>query len=129
MKIRRFWIPSVAMVFLASCTATGNDSSAWTRTFFAPREEVIEAVIEVLEVEGYLVDADRNKGRISGEPERGTKNLASMVVQVKVKGDRVVVDVETRSGARFSSLPVKPAESPVLEFLHQLDVRMQGAPD
>lgn len=123
----RLLLPTVAA--LAACASSGGSSDAWSRTYVAPRETVVEAVIDVLEVEGYLVDADRGKGRISAEPARGARNLVSLEVQVKVKGDRVLVDVQTRSGARFSSLPVKPAESPVLEFLHQLDLRMQGGPD
>ena len=129
MTFRQCRIPLAAIVLFVSCTSTGDGSSAWSKTYFAPRDKVIGAVIDVLEVEGYLVDADREKGRISGEPGRSAGNVVALAVTVKVKGERVVVDVETRSGARFSSLPVKPEESPVLEFLHQLDLRMQGGPD
>lgn len=128
-RISRLRLLLPIVVALVACASSGGSSDTWSRTYFAPRETVVEAVIDVLEVEGYLVDADREKGRISAEPAHGARNLVSLDVRVKVKGDRVLVDVQTRSGARFSSLPVKPAESPVLEFLHQLDLRMQGAPD
>ena len=129
MKIVRALLLLPIMTVFAACAASSGSSDTWSRTYFAPREKVIEAVIDVLDVEGYLVDADPEKGRVSGEPGRSAGNLVALAVTVKVKGERVVVDVQTRSGARFSSLPVKPEESPVLEFLHQLDLRMQGGPD
>ena len=108
-------------------SSSGGSTDAWSRTYFAPRDKVIDAVIDVLEKEGYLVDADREKGRVSAEPSRSSAgNLASLVVRVTQKNDRIHVDLQTRTGASFSTLASQPAESPVLEFFHELDLRLQS---
>ena len=117
----------VGLTIIAACASSGGSEDDWSRTYFAPREQVIDAAIEVLEEEGYLVVADREKGRISAEPSRSSgANLVSLEVRVTRKDDRIRVDVQTRSGASFSTATSKPRESPVLEFLYQLDLRMQG---
>lgn len=117
----------VGLTIIAACASSGGSGDDWSRTYFAPRDLVIDATIEVLEEEGYLVEADREKGRISAEPSRSSgANLVSLEVRVTRKDDRIRVDVQTRSGASFSTATSKPNESPVLEFLYQLDLRMQG---
>ena len=127
MRFRRNWLLVPAVIFLAACASSGGSSDAWSRTYFAPRDKVIDAVIDVLEDDGYLVEADRAKGRITAEPSRSSGGkLASLVVRVAKKNDRIRVDVQTRTGASYSTLTSKPAESPVLEFFHELDMRLQG---
>jgi hypothetical protein len=117
----------VGLMITAACSSSGGSEDDWSRTYFAPREQVIDAAIEVLEEEGYLVEADREKGRISAEPSRSSgAHLVSLEVRVTRKDDRIRVDVQTRSGASFSTATSRPQESPVLEFLYQLDLRMQG---
>lgn len=117
----------VGLAIIAACASSGGSGDDWSRTYFAPRDLVIDAAIEVLEEGGYLVEADREKGRISAEPSRSSgANLVSLEVRVTRKDDRIRVDVQTRSGASFSTATSKPNESPVLEFLYQLDLRMQG---
>ena len=127
MRFRRNWLLVPAVIFLVACASSGGSSDAWSRTYFAPRDKVIDAVIDVLEDEGYLVEADRAKGRITAEPSRSSGGkLASLVVRVAKKNDRIRVDVQTRTGASYSTLTSKPAQSPVLEFFHELDMRLQG---
>ena len=121
---------TAAFLFLVACATSGGTSDTWSRTYFAPRDKVIDAAIDVLEDEDYLVDADREKGRISAEPPRTSAgNLASLVVRVTEKSDRIHVDVQTRTGASFSTMSSKPTEAPVLEFFHELDLRLQSGRD
>lgn len=112
---------------MASCTSSGGSSDDWSRTYFAPRDKVIDAVIDVLEDEGYLVDTDREKGRITAEPSRGKSgNPASLVVRVTQRNDRSRVDVQTRTGASYSTMTSNPQDSTVLQFFHDLDLRLLG---
>ena len=53
-------------------------------------------------------------------------NLASLVVRVTQKNDRIRVDVQTRTGASYSTMTSTPQESTVLEFFHVLDLRLLG---
>ena len=124
MKARRLWFLFVPTA--VSCLTSGTGPDAWSRTYFASREDVIEAVIEVLEDEEYLVDIDRENGRIVAEPPRSAGNLAVLAVTVRRTGDRILVDVQTRSEVGYSTAVPRPAETAILEFLHQLDLRMQG---
>lgn len=119
----------VSVALIAGCTSSGGSGDEWSRTYFAPREQVIDAAIEVLEKEGYLVDVEREKGRISAEPSRSSgADLVSLEVRVTRRDDRIRVDVQTRSGESLSTMTSKPADSPVLEFLYELDLRLQGGP-
>jgi len=109
-------------LLLAACTS-GDSRDAWSRTYLASRDEVVGAVIDVLEDEGYLVEADREKGRISAEPSRGRGS--TLVVNVATRDGRIRVDVLTRAEASLSAVPGGPDEAPILEFLHELDVRLR----
>jgi hypothetical protein len=126
MKHRRIWFSWFLAVFLIACTTSRDGSHSWSRTYFAFREDVIEAVIDVLEAENYLVDADREKGRIVAEPPRSAGNLGALVVNVRRKGDRILVDVLIRPGNSYSGMAPRPTESAVLEFFHELDLRLEG---
>jgi hypothetical protein len=129
MKHRRFWFLVVLVILFASCASSGDDPDSWSRTYFAPRDDVIEAVIDVLEDDDYFVDADREEGRIVAEPPRSAGNLAALVVNVRRKGDRVLVDVLARPGSSYSTMASRPAESAVLEFFHELGLRLEGRAD
>jgi hypothetical protein len=130
MNHRKTWLAVVSLILLASCTSGGDSSDGWSRTYFAPYEQVFEAVIAVLDDEGYVVDIKEDKGRVSAEPSQSSSgNLAAMVVQVTRKNDRIHVDVQTRSGATFSTLTARPKEEPILEFLHELDLRLKSGPE
>ena len=127
MKKPNIWVSVVIAFLFASCASSGGPSDDWSRTYFAPRDKVIDAVIDVLEDEGYLVDADREKGRVSAEPSRGSAgSLVSLVVRVTQKNDRIYVDVQTRTGASHSTMTSRPQESLVLEFFHELDLRLHS---
>lgn len=127
MNLPRAVVTLVTVMLMTGCVSSGGSGDEWSRTYFAPRERVIDAAIEVLEEEGYLVEVDREKGRIVAEPSRSSVgDLVSLEVRVTRKDDRIRVDVQTRSGASLSNASSRPQESPVLEFLYELDLRMQG---
>ena len=112
---------------VAACTSSSDSSDAWTRSYLAPRERVFEAVLDVLEGMDYLVDADRDKGRVTANPSRSRGATSpTLVVQVEVKAGRVRVDAQTRSGASYSGVSSRASTAPVLEFFHELDLRLQG---
>jgi hypothetical protein len=114
-------LPSVA------CTSSGEASSSWSRSYLAPRDRVIDTVAEVLEDEDYLVEVDRTTGRIEAQPSRektGQRN--TLVVRVKERKDRVWVDVQSRSQMDRETMPKELDQGPILEFFHELDLRMQG---
>jgi len=88
---------------------------------------VIDTVAEVLEDEDYLVEVDRTTGRIEAQPSRektGQRN--TLVVRVKERKDRVWVDVQSRSQMDRETMPKELDQGPILEFFHELDLRMQG---
>jgi hypothetical protein len=119
-----------ALLFLSSCTSGGDSSSSWSRSYIASRDAVIDAVVDVLEDEDYLVDLNRDAGRIDAQPARGkTGRRVHLMIRVKEKKGRVQVDVSTRSQMDGDRRSGQLDEAPVLEFLHELDLRMQGIRD
>jgi hypothetical protein len=91
---------------------------------------VIDAVVDVLEDEHYLVDLNRGAGRIDAQPSREkTGRRVHLTVRVEEKKGRVQVDVQTRSQMDGDMRSGRLDEAPVLEFLHELDLRMQGIRD
>ena len=119
-----------ALLFLSSCTSSGNSSNSWSRSYLAPRDKVIDAVVDVLEDEDYLVDLNRDSGRIDAQPSRGkTGRRVHLMVRVVEKKGRVQVGVQTRSQMGGDMTVRRQDEAPVLEFLHELDLRMQGIRD
>jgi hypothetical protein len=119
-----------ALLFLSSCTSGGDSSSSWSRSYIASRDAVIDAVVDVLEDEDYLVDLNRDAGRIDAQPSRGkTGRRVHLMIRVKEKKGRVQVDVSTRSQMDGDRRSGQLDEAPVLEFLHELDLRMQGIRD
>ena len=119
-----------ALLFLLSCTSGGDSSSSWSRSYLASRNAVIDAVVDVLEDEDYLVDLNRDAGRIDAQPARGkTGRRVHLMIHVKEKKGRVQVDVSTRSQMDGDRRSGRLDEAPVLEFLHELDLQMQGIRD
>jgi len=118
------------LLFLSSCTSGGDSSSSWSRSYLASRDAAIDAVVAVLEDEDYLVDLNRDAGRIDAQPSREkTGRRVHLMVRVEEKKGRVLVDVQTRSQMDGDMRSRRLDEAPVLEFLHELDLRMQGIRD
>jgi len=116
------------VMMVAACTTTGDSSSSWSRSYLASRDRVIDAVVDVLEDEYYLVDVKRDAGRIDAEPTRqaGAGSRANLVVRVNERQGRIRVDVQTRSGVDSTGRPGSPVETQVLEFLHELDIKLKS---
>lgn len=119
-----------ALLLLSACTSGGEVSSSWSRSYLAPRDAVIDAAVDVLEDEDYLVDPNHKTGQIDAQPARGkTGRRVHLMVRVEEKKGRVQVDVQTRSQMDGDMRSGRLDEAPVLEFLHALDLRMQGIRD
>jgi len=119
-----------ALLVLSACTSGGDSSSSWSRSYLEPLDTVIDAVVDVLEDEHYLVDLNRDAGRIDARPSREkTGRRVHLMIRVVEKKGRVQVDVQTRSQMDGDLRSARLNEAPVLEFLHELDLRMQGIRD
>ena len=130
MKLSRGLLLLGALLFLPACTSGGDSSSSWSRSYLAPRDKVIDAAVDVLEDEHYLVDLNRDAGRIDAQPSREkTGRRVHLMVRVVEKKGRAQVDVQTRSQMDGDLRSGRLDEAPVLEFLHELDLRMQGIRD
>ena len=126
MKSFRLALGAAAVVVIAACTTTGDASSSWSRSYLAQRDRVVEAVVEVLEDEHYLVDVKKDGGRIDAEPSRSSgQGRAILVVRVEEKNGRIRVDVQSRAGVDSSGRQGDQVEAQVLEFLHELDLRLR----
>ncbi len=118
------------LLFLSSCTSGGDSSSSWSRSYLASRDAVIDAVVTVLEDEDYLVDLNRDAGKIDAQPSREkTGRGVHLMVRVEEKKGRVQVDVQTRSQMDGDMRSRQLDQAPVLEFFHELDLHMQGIRD
>jgi len=114
------------VLVVAACTTTDDSSSSWSRSYVSLRERVIEAAAEVLEDENYLVEVKEDSGRIDAEPSRSAGGgRAKLVVRIVEKNGRIRVDVQTRSGVDSTGRPGSSVEAQVLEFLHQLDLKLK----
>jgi len=130
MKAPQIFLWMGALVLLSACTSGGDASSSWSRTYLAPRDVVIDAAVDVLEDEHYLVDLNRDAGRIDAQPSREkTGRRVHLMVRVEEKKGRMQVDVQTGSHMDGDLRSGRMDEAPVLEFLHELDLRMQGTRD
>jgi hypothetical protein len=127
MKAKMRVLGAAAVLVVTSCTTTAHDaSSSWSRSYVALRDRVVEAVVEVLEDESYLVDVRNDGDRIDAEPSRSAgAGRTNLVVRIAEKNGRIRVDVQTRSGMNSTGRPGSSAEAQVLEFLHELDVRLK----
>ena len=123
-KIRALCL--AGLLVLPACTTTSDSSSSWSRSYLAQKDRVIEAAVEVLEDENYLVDVKNDGSRIDAEPSRSSGHgRAILVVRVAEKNARIRVDVQSRAGEDPSGRPGSQVEAQVLEFLHELDLRLK----
>ena len=130
MKAPQIFLWLGAVLLFSACTSGGDSSSSWSRTYLAPLDAVIDAAVDVLEDEHYLVDLNRDAGRIDAQPSREkTGRKVHLIVRVVEKKGRVQVGVQTRSQMDGDLRSGRLDEAPVLEFLHELDLRMQGIRD
>ena len=130
MKAPQVFLWLGVVLLLSACTSGGDSSSSWSRTYLAPLDAVIDAAVDVLEDEHYLVDLNLDAGRIDAQPSREkTGRRVHLMVRVVEKKGRVQVGVQTRSQMGGDMTVRRQDEAPVLEFLHELDLRMQGIRD
>ena len=112
---------------LAGCATSSDPGDSWSESYIGPFDRVFDAVVDALEDEGYFVEADRATGRISAEPSRSKRNQSTtLVVRVVEKSERIRVDVQARSGFEESVARGSRVEASVLEFFHELELRLQG---
>ncbi len=122
-------VVSVACV-LAGCASSTDSADSWSRSYLSPLDVVFNAVVDVLEDDGYLVEANREAGRISAEPSRSNRGLSpSLAVRVVEKAGRIQVDVQTRSGVNDATTSGQQVETMIVEFFHELELRQQGFKD
>jgi len=115
---------------VAGCASSTDSPDSWSESYLAPVDRVFDAVIDVLEDEGYRVNENREAGRITAEPSRNRGGLSpSIAVKVVTKGGRVLVDVQTRAGITDSATRGGQVEVQIVEFFHELELRLQGLKD
>jgi outer membrane lipoprotein SlyB len=115
---------------LAGCASSTDSGDSWSRSYLSPQDVVFDAVVDVLEDSGYLVEADSDAGRISAKPARGNRGLSpSLAVRVVVKAGRTRVDVQTRSGVNDAMTRGQQIETTIAEFFHELELRLHGFKD
>ena len=127
---RHLILTAIVVWALAGCVSSTGSSDSWSRSYLAPTDRVFSAVIDVLEDEGYLVDADRETGRITAKPSRNSRGLSPfLAVKVFESSGQVVVDVQTRAGVTDSVTQGDRIEASIVEFFHELELRLQGFKD
>lgn len=131
MKIHRTLIVTmIAAVVPIGCTTASDSSDSWSESYLAPYDRVFNAVVDVLEDRDYLVEASPETGKITAEPSRSSRGLSpELAVRVFEKAGRVRVDVQTRAGANQSVTQGRQIETSILEFFHELELRLQGFKD
>jgi len=131
MKIlRNLIVPVGAAMVLFGCTSSTDSADSWSESYLAPYERVFDAVVDVLEDEGYLVEANREAGKIRAEPPRSSRGSSpELAVKVFEKAGQIRVDVQTRAGANQSVTRGRQIETSIVEFFHELGLRVQGFKD
>jgi hypothetical protein len=128
--LRRAILAAVGVCALAGCASSTDSSDSWSRSYLAPIDRVFGAVTDVLEDDGYLVEVDRSKDRITADPPRNSRGLSpSLAVKVVEKSGRVLVDVQTRAGSNDSVTRGSQVNTSIVEFFHELELRLQGLKD
>lgn len=121
---------AVAGCALSGCTTSSGPPDLWSRSYIAPIDRVFSAVTDVLEDDGYFVETDRSKDRITAEPPRDSRGLSPLLeIKVVEKSGKVLVDVQTRAGANDSVTFGNQVDTLVVEFFHELELRLQGLKD
>jgi len=131
MRISRSVILTVVVTCaMIGCTSSSGSSDSWSESYLAPYDRVFDAVVDVLEDEDYLVEANRETGKIRAEPSRSSRGLSpELAVKVFEKAGQIRVDVQTRAGANQSVTQGRQIETSIVEFFHELELRMQGFKD
>ncbi len=128
--LRRAILAAVGVCALAGCASSTDSSDSWSRSYLAPIDRVFGAVTDVLEDDGYLVEVDRSKDQITADPPRNSRGLSpSLAVKVVEKSGRVLVDVQTRAGSNDSVTRGSQVNILIVEFFHELELRLQGLKD
>jgi len=123
-------VPLSVAVALVGCTTSTDSSDSWSESYLAPYDRVFDAVVDVLEDGEYLVEANRETGKITAEPSRSSRGLSpELAVRVFEKDERVRVDVQTRAGVNQSVTQGRQVEISIIEFFHELELRLQGFKD
>jgi len=123
-------VPLILAVALFGCTSATDSADSWSESYLAPYDRVFDAVVDVLEDEDYLVEANRETGKIKAEPSRSSRGLSpELAVKVFEKAGQIRVDVQTRAGANQSVTQGRQIETSIVEFFHELELRMQGFKD
>lgn len=108
------------------CASSSDSEGSWSRSYLLPRDRVMDAVIQVLEDEDYLVEGDRKSGRITAEPSRSRdRHGPVLTVRVDEKKGRISVDVQTSLGHDRTTTTSSQDQSAVLEFLLALDQKLR----
>jgi hypothetical protein len=131
MKIlRNLIVPVGVAIALVGCTTSTDSSDSWSESYLAPYDRVFDAVVDVFEDEDYLVEANRETGKITAEPSRSSRGLSpELAVKVFEKAGQIRVDVQTRAGANQSVTQGRQVETSIVEFFHELELRLQGFKD
>lgn len=127
--VRMMPVMSLAVLLItgaAACGSAGGRTDAWSRSYLAPLDTVFDNAVEVLEDEGYLVEADRGAGRLAAEPPAARRGQPVLVLRIEAKGEQVVVDVQVRPGDDPGPMVSQRTDAVVSELLYALDRRMQG---
>ena len=120
----------ILAVALFGCTSSTDSADSWSESYLSPYDRVFDAVVDVLEDDGYLVEANRETGRITADPSRSSRGLSpELAVRVFEKDERVRVDVQTRAGVNQSVTQGRQIETSIVEFFHELELRLQGFKD
>lgn len=115
---------------VAACISSNPSDDLWARSYVASRDRVIDAVVDALEDEEYLVDPDREAGRVHAESSRrGSGRGLVLEVRIREKGDRIHVDVQARWSEADMSAATNRMDAAIREFFHGLDVRLHRAVD
>jgi hypothetical protein len=119
-------LTTLLIAVAAACGTAGGRTDQWSRSYLAPPDTVFDNAVEVLEDEGYLVEADRGAGRLVAEPPAAHRGRQVLVLQIEAKGEQVVVDVQVRPGEDPGPMVSQRTDAVVAELLYELDRRMQG---
>lgn len=123
----------IALSLAGSACTTGSQAAAddWSRDYVSTYERVFEAVIRALEDSDFYLDSeDEERGRIRARSSARRSDLeATIVVDIRQKGDRIRVNVMAQSsGLEEGRAPVQMSGI-VRDFFHSLDARLEGRTD
>jgi hypothetical protein len=118
---------SLASAHLGCATGSGLPADDWSRLYVSTYERVFEAALDSLEGNDFYLDTvDEERGRIHAEASVRRGGDVTLIVQVEERPSGIRVDVMARSpDARDGRKPDRMS-AVVLEFLRDLDARLEG---